>query len=187
MRRKDREITDFQEIIRIIDECQIVRLGLADGEYPYIVPVNFAYKVTDGQISLYVHGAMAGRKYEMLCKNPVCSFEMDIPLEMDCITEKGDVTMRYKCVMGKANVTFLEGIEKQAALDDIIMARYEETRNFDYNKSYMNNTAIAKLTVTEITAKANPVRNVSAAQTGYYAPIQPELLSKADVRWTIPE
>lgn len=69
--------------------------------------------------------------------------------------------MRYKCVMGKAKVTFLEGIEKQTALDNIIMARYEETRNFNYNKSYMNNTAIAKLTVTEITAKVNPVRNVS--------------------------
>lgn len=163
MRRKDREVTDFQEIIKIIDECQIVRLGLADGEYPYIVPVNFAYQVADGQISLYIHGAMAGRKYEMLCKNPVCSFEMDIPLEMDCITEKGSVTMRYKCVMGKAEVMFLEGHEKQAALDGI-MARYEETRNFDYNKSCMNNTAIAKLTITEITAKVNPVRNVPNLQ-----------------------
>ena len=88
MRRKDREVTDFEKIIRIIDECQIVRLGLADGDYPYIVPVNFAYKVTDDQITLYIHGAMAGRKYEMLCKNPVCSFEMDIPLEMDCIPER---------------------------------------------------------------------------------------------------
>lgn len=159
VRRKDREVTDFQEIVRIIDECQIVRLGLADGEYPYIVPVNFAYQVTEGQIHLYIHGAMAGRKYEMLCKNPVCSFEMDIPLQIDCITEKKDVTMRYKCVMGKAKVTFLEGIEKQASLDDIIMARYEETRNFDYNKSSVNKTAIAKLTVTEMTAKVNPVSN----------------------------
>lgn len=155
MRRKDREITDIQEIIRIIDECQIVRLGLADGEYPYIVPVNFGYKVIDNQISLYIHGAMAGRKYEMLCKNPVCSFEMDIPLKLDCIAEKRNVTMRYKCVMGKAKVTFLEGIEKQAALDDIIMARYKETKNFNYNKSCVNQTAIAKLTITEITAKVN--------------------------------
>ena len=161
MRRKDREVTDFEKIIRIIDECQIVRLGLADGDYPYIVPVNFAYKVTDDQITLYIHGAMAGRKYEMLCKNPVCSFEMDIPLEMDCIPEKGDVTMRYKSIMGKAKVTFPEGVEKQAALDDIIMARYEETRNFKYNSNCINNTMIAKLTVTEITAKINPIRHIS--------------------------
>ena len=80
MRRKDREITDFNEIQKIIDACEILRLGLADGDFPYIVPVNFAYTVTDGQICFYIHGAVAGRKYELLCRNPVCSFEMDIPL-----------------------------------------------------------------------------------------------------------
>lgn len=157
MRRKDREVTDFREIVSIIDECEIVRLGLADGDYPYIVPVNFAYEVIDGQISLYIHGAKAGRKYELLCQSPLCSFEMDVPIEIDCIEENGDVTMRYKSVMGKAGVSFLEGVEKQKALD-IIMTRYKETRDFDYNKSYMNSTAIAKLTITELTAKANPVR-----------------------------
>lgn len=46
MRRKDREITDFNEIRKIIDACEILRLGLADGDFPYIVPVNFAYTVT---------------------------------------------------------------------------------------------------------------------------------------------
>lgn len=45
MRRKDREVTDFDTIVGIIDECDILRLGLADGDYPYIVPVNFAYTV----------------------------------------------------------------------------------------------------------------------------------------------
>lgn len=158
MRRKDREVTDFSAIIKIIDECEIVRLGLADGNYPYIVPVNFAYIVSDGAVALYIHGAMAGRKYEMLKKNPVCSFEMDIPMEMDCVYEKKDVTMRYKCVMGKANVEFLDGEEKQRAMDDIIMARHEETKNFEYNKKVLTKTAVAKLTVTEMTAKVNPSR-----------------------------
>lgn len=158
MRRKDREVTDFHEIVKIIDECEIVRLGLADGDYPYIVPVNFAYQVSGGTVMLYIHGAMAGRKYEMLQKNPVCSFEMDIPLQMDCIREKKDVTMRYKCVMGKATVTFLEGEERQSAIDDIIMARHEETRNFEYNKSAVERTAVARLTVFEMTAKVNPIR-----------------------------
>ena len=158
MRRKDREVTDFSEIIKIIDECEIVRLGMADGNFPYIVPVNFAYKVSGETVALYIHGAMAGQKYEMLQRNPVCSFEMDLPIEMDCIYEKKDVTMRYKCVMGKAEVEFLEGEEKQAAIDEIIMARYEETRNFEYNKNVVARTAVAKLTVTELTAKVNPVR-----------------------------
>ena len=155
MRRKDREVKNFEEMLRIIDECDILRLGLSDGDYPYIVPVNFAYEVKDGELSFYIHGAMAGRKYELLRKNPVCSFEMDIPIQMDCLTEKKDVTMRYKSVMGKASAAFLEGEEKKHAIDDILMARYEETKDFEYNKALVPHTAVIKLTVTEITAKAN--------------------------------
>lgn len=158
MRRKDREVTDFDEICRIIDECDIVRLGLSDGEFPYIVPVNFAYTVRNGHIEFYVHGAMAGRKFELMNRNKVCSFEMDIPLEMDCVVEKKDVTMRYKSVMGRATITFLEGAEKQNAIDNIIMARYEATRHFEYNISAVARTAVAKLSVIDITAKANPPR-----------------------------
>ena len=112
MRRKDREVTGFSEIMKIVEQCEIVRLGLSDGDYPYIVPMNFAYEVKGEQLYLYVHGAMAGKRYELLTQNPVCSFEMDKPLYMDCITEMKDVTMRYLSVMGKATVTFLEGEEK---------------------------------------------------------------------------
>lgn len=159
MRRKDREVTDFDEIIKIVDACEIVRLGLADGEYPYIVPVNFAYEVREGQLHLYIHGAMAGRKYELLRRNPHCSFEMDIPLNMVCIYEKKDVTMRYQSVMGKATAEFLEGEARQNAIDDIIMARHEETKHFEYNRPAVAHTAVVKLTVTELTAKANVARN----------------------------
>lgn len=155
MRRKDREVTDFTEIIKIMEECEIVRLGLADGDFPYIVPVNFAFTVSGEQIELYIHGAMAGRKYELLRKNPVCSFEMDIPLKMECLYEKKDVTMRYQSVMGRAKAEFLEGEEKQRALDGIIMARHEETKKFEYNKGAVARTAVVRLTVLEITAKAN--------------------------------
>lgn len=157
MRRKDREVTDFETIVEIIEECEIIRLGLADGDLPYIVPVNFAYTVRDHQIEFYIHGAMAGRKYELMKKNGRCSFEMDLPLRLECIYDKKDVTMRYKSVMGTARVELLEGEEKQRAIDDIIMNRYEETRNFDYNKKVVARTAVAKLTVQELTAKVNPI------------------------------
>ncbi|MDO4941999.1 MAG: pyridoxamine 5'-phosphate oxidase family protein [Lachnospiraceae bacterium] len=156
MRRKDREITNFNKILEIVEECDIIRLGLADGDFPYIVPVNFAYENQNGQLYLYLHGAKAGRKYELLKRNPHCSFEMDIPLQMDCIVEKKDVTMRYRSVMGKAEIEFLEGEEKQRAIDDIIMNRYDETRHFDYNRKAVAATAVIKLKVMEITGKQNP-------------------------------
>ena len=157
MRRKDREVTDFETILGIIDECDIIRIGLADGYFPYIVPLNFAYTVSDDRIEFYVHGAMSGRKFELMNKYKKCSFEMDIPLKMDCVAEKKSVTMRYKSVMGTANITFLKGEEKQNAVENIIMNRYEETRNFDYNRKMIAVTAVAKLTVIDLTAKINPL------------------------------
>ncbi len=155
MRRKDREVTDSEKILEIVDECEIVRLGLADGDVPYIVPVNFAWRMEEGRLALYIHGAKAGRKYELMRKNGRCSFEMDVPVALECIPERGDVTMRYKCVMGTADINFLEGEEKQYALDQIIMARHEETKNFPYQKSLVKATAVARLRVTELSAKAN--------------------------------
>ncbi len=77
---------------------------------------------------------------------------------IDCIAEKKDVTVRYKSVMGKASVRFLEGEEKQQAIDAIIMARHEKTRNFEYNRAAVQRTAVGKLTVIEMTAKENPIR-----------------------------
>ena len=158
MRRKDREVTDFDQMISMIDACEILRLGLADGDFPYIVPVNFAYAIHGREITFYIHGAMAGRKYELLTRNPLCSFEMDVPLQIDCIAETKSVTTRYRSVMGKASVQFLEGEEKRQAMDHI-MARYAETRNFEYSIAALSRTAVAKLTVLEMTAKENPVRN----------------------------
>ena len=59
MRRKDREVTDFAAIVKIIDACEILRLGLADGDFPYILPVNFAYTVEGERICFNIHGAAA--------------------------------------------------------------------------------------------------------------------------------
>ena len=48
MRRKDREITEFAEIKNIFDKAKVLRIALNNGEYPYILPVNFGYE-TDGE------------------------------------------------------------------------------------------------------------------------------------------
>lgn len=158
MRRKDRAVTDFDRILQIVDACEIMRLGLADGDWPYIVPVNFAWRAEDGRLSLYFHGAMAGRKYTLLRENPRCTFEMDSPLCLECIPEKRDVTMRYECVMGRASAVFLEGEARQYAMDHILMARHPETRDFAYNRAALAHTAVVRLDVTELTAKVNPPR-----------------------------
>lgn len=104
MRRKDREVTDFNKIVSIIDKCEIIRIGLADGDYPYVVPLNFHYEIKEGNhLNFYIHGAMAGRKYELMQKNKKCSFEKDIPLKIDYLYDCHDITSKANPVNGGAD------------------------------------------------------------------------------------
>ena len=50
MRRKDREITDVDEMINIMKKCDTCAIALNDEEtgFPYIVPLNFGMEVKDG-------------------------------------------------------------------------------------------------------------------------------------------
>ena len=50
MRRSDREITDEQELLQVISECDVCRLALNDEEVPYILPLNFGEEVSGGFI-----------------------------------------------------------------------------------------------------------------------------------------
>ena len=61
MRRLDKEIKDSDVIQEILQNSEICRLGLVDGNEAYIVPVNYGYK--DGVI--YMHSAPNGRKMEI--------------------------------------------------------------------------------------------------------------------------
>lgn len=156
MRRKDRQVTDFEKIKEIIAECDVIRLGFQDGDFPYIVPLNFGYEIDGDQIYFYIHGALAGRKYDLIKEKGVCSFEMDKTLMLDLVPEAKDVTTRYKSLFGHAKIDILEGDDKWHGIK-VIMDRDERTRDFEYNKDVVPRTLIAKLTVLEYTGKINPI------------------------------
>ena len=58
MRRRDREVTELNEIIHILDSGKVLHLGLVDQGKPYIVPMNYGYAFEDGKLVFYVHSAL---------------------------------------------------------------------------------------------------------------------------------
>ena len=52
MTRRELEITDITEILKIMDSTKILHLGLSDGGWPYVVPMNFGYTYADGHMVL---------------------------------------------------------------------------------------------------------------------------------------
>ena len=77
MTRREREITDRQEILSILDRSKITHIGLVDGDEPYVVPLNYGYTMEEDQLTLYLHGALKGRKIDVMRKNPKVFFEMN--------------------------------------------------------------------------------------------------------------
>lgn len=119
------------------------------------MPLNFGYEISDGEISFYIHGAKLGRKIELMRKNGVCSFEMDCAHKLEFVYESKDAAMRYKSLMGTAKIEIPDGGEKQHGID-VLMGRYPETRDFEYNRGEVPHTMVARLTVLEYSGKINP-------------------------------
>jgi uncharacterized protein len=65
MRRKDREVTDLSRLEEIIQKCDCIHLGLLDGDYPYVVPMNFGYERTGDQFTFYAYRFDSARAYKL--------------------------------------------------------------------------------------------------------------------------
>jgi nitroimidazol reductase NimA-like FMN-containing flavoprotein (pyridoxamine 5'-phosphate oxidase superfamily) len=77
MRRAYAQVTDPQEMARILGLTNIGRLATVDAEgYPYLTPVNFVFYL--GKI--YFHSARKGEKIDNLLRDPRVGFEADVPL-----------------------------------------------------------------------------------------------------------
>ncbi len=152
MTRREKEVTDEQAILHILDTAQVVHLGLAVDNEPYVVPMNYGYTLEDGQLNLYIHSSCNGKKWEMLRKNPNVFFEM----ECDLMPFAGDVACRYgmaySSLMGRGKAEFVEGIpEKQLALSAIMKA--QTGKDFSFEPKMTTIVTIVKIKVSEFTAK----------------------------------
>lgn len=151
MRRSDREIKDRNDMIEVMKRCDVCRLAFHDEAYPYIIPLNFGMRVKDGQIVLYFHGALEGKKYELMAKDNRAGFEMDCSHELVTEEAEGSCTMNYECVIGHGRVEMVPEEEKYEALC-ILMEHYHQ-EFFPFNRAVMPKTAVFCLKVEEMTGK----------------------------------
>lgn len=78
MRRKDREITEIDDILKIVDTAKILHLGLFDEEFPYIVPMHYGYELVDNTLIFYMHGAKEGHKIDLMRINSNVCIELNV-------------------------------------------------------------------------------------------------------------
>ncbi len=51
MRRSEREITQREKLLELLDKCRVMHLGLTDGAAPYVVPLHFGWEEKEGESS----------------------------------------------------------------------------------------------------------------------------------------
>lgn len=151
MRRKDREITDFDEIVAIMRKCDVCRLALNDGDFPYIVPLNFGLEVRGDRVFLYFHAAKEGKKLDLIARDNRASFEMDCDHNFILYEERMSCTMGYASVIGHGTIELLPEEEKYAALK-ILMGQYH-AEDFQFNTDMMNVTTVMRMTVLDMVGK----------------------------------
>lgn len=156
MTKREREITDIQEILAILDKCKVVHIGLVDKDQPYIVPMNYGYTYENGQLTLYLHGAKKGYKYDLIQANPKVCFEMEcdtMPFEGKVACQYG---MVYSSVMGKGTAEIVEDVEEKIEAMAILM-KTQTGKDFSFNEQLVSIVNVIKIHVTEFTAKKRPM------------------------------
>lgn len=153
MRRKDREVTDIDALEEIICHCDCLHLGLMDGDYPYIVPMNFGYALEDGHFVFYMHAASEGKKLELIRQNPHVFFCIDGGHELIKGTVGCTWSYRYESVMGRGIVTMVTDIaEKQKGMG-LVFSHYSEGQTLSVPDQALEKVSIIRVDVQELTGK----------------------------------
>ena len=156
MTKRELQITDPEQIIRILDAGKILHLGLAVNNEPYVVPMNYGYTMEDGKLTLYLHSAVRGKKLDMIRANPNVFFELDCdraPFEGEVACQYG---LAYSSVMGRGKATIVEDVEEKMQAMSILMKTQTE-KEFTFNERLVSIVAVIRIDVSEYTAKHRPV------------------------------
>lgn len=147
MRRKDREVLDYQEMLNIMHSCDCCRLGFIDDDSTYIVPLNFGISQKDDTITLYFHSANVGKKLDLIKSNSCVGFEMDTKHEL----VKGDIacgySYRYQSIIGKGSISIVDNLNEKILALDCIMQHYTNKSKWEFNSESIKRIAIIKLIV----------------------------------------
>lgn len=149
MRRNDKELGTEEEILQVLDRCDTIRLGFQGAEYPYIVPLSFGWEMAGGRLYLYVHGAKAGLRHELLAEDFRVCVEAD--RNEGFMRVEDGITCRYESVIGFGRVENVVGEEAANGLKLILQhADYPDDPVPECVSEY---TSVWKITISQMTGK----------------------------------
>lgn len=150
MRRTDRERTDAAFLEEVLAQAGEIFLAFRNGDFPYCLPVNFAYeRAPDGE-RFYIHCAHEGLKLDCARADPRVAFSCAVDIEID----REHSTTYYKSVCGTGRAQVVEDMaEKRHALD-LIGGRYAARCPRPTPEATARRVAILRIDILSMTGKA---------------------------------
>ena len=156
MTKRERQITDPQQIQHILDTAKVLHLGLCADNEPYVVPMNYGYTFEGGNLVLYLHSAVQGKKLDMIRANPKVFFE----LECDLHPFEGRLPCQYGCsyssVMGRGEARLVGDVEEKKKAMSILM-KTQTGKDFSFEAPLVSIVTVIRIDVAEYTAKHRPI------------------------------
>lgn len=149
MRRLDKEITDQKILDEILNQSRVVRLAFSIDNIPHIVPVNFGYS----ENKLFIHSATEGSKIEMISKNNLVCFEMELYDEIIKAKKSCGWTTKYRSIIGWGKIKIVNERQSKIKGLDIIMTKYGRAEPNDYSDPMLDKTLLLVLTIESFTGK----------------------------------
>lgn len=154
--KRERQVTDPEQIIRILDTAKVLNLGLSVNDEPYVVPMNYGYRMEDGKLTLYLHSAVKGKKLDMIRANPKVFFSMDcdrMPFQGRVPCQYGLV---YSSIMGRGTAAIVEDMEEKKQAMSILM-KTQTGKDFTFEDRLVTIVTVIRIDVAEYTAKHRPL------------------------------
>ncbi|MBW2209095.1 MAG: pyridoxamine 5'-phosphate oxidase family protein [Deltaproteobacteria bacterium] len=148
MRKKEKAVTEQSAIESIIHHSLVCRLGLTDGDIPYVIPLNFGYR----ENALYFHTGHKGKKIEILKENKKVCFEFDINHEVTTAENPCRWGMKYQSVVGYGKASFIDDLKSKERALNIIMAHYGGNPS-EYPETNLERTLIIRVDIESMTGR----------------------------------
>ena len=156
MTRRERQVFDKNEIIRILDNAKVLHLGLVDNDEAYVVPMKYGYEMVDEKLIVYLHWARRGRKLDLIRKNPKVFFELVseiVPFEGEVACKYG---ISYSSIMARGVAQIVEEpVEKMHGLS--VLMKTQTGKDFSFDEKTAGVVSVIRIDVSEYTAKNRPM------------------------------
>ena len=156
MTKRERQVTDPEQILHILDAGKVLHLGLAVDNEPYVVPMNYGYTMEDGKLTLYLHSALRGKKLDTIRANPRVFFSIDcdrMPFEGRVPCQYGLV---YSSIMGRGTAHLVDDVEEKKRAMTCLM-KTQTGKDFTFEDRLVSIVAVVRIDVEEYTAKHRPL------------------------------